>query len=280
MIAARPDLLILGGLAIDRLADGSTVAGGSVVHGARAAAASGRRVATITAAGPEPEAVAAVEELGRLGPCLHVPVSSSICYTIRDEGGQRRLIYEGGGALLAVMPADVARIDPRAVLLAPIAGELGVDATLASVTVPVRVGALQGWLRSLSPGEQVAALPLDALGDGLSAALAELDALVASNEDLAGVADHPRQQLAKLRDHFGAQPILAITGGAAGAWLDGTPVGARWVPAARHIEGVSTLGAGDAVAALLAIALGDGLDPLAAIEAAITGTAEFLASRA
>lgn len=279
MIAAPPDLLIVGGLAIDRLADRSTVAGGSVMHGARAAAASGRRVATITVAGPEPEADAAIVELETLGPCMRTSVPASIRYAIDDEGSRRRLVFLGGGAELVVSASDVAGINPRAVLLGPIAGELSAEAVRACGTVPVRVAALQGWLRRLSPGDEVRALPLAALDDELSKALGELDALVVSDEDLAANGSDPLQQVDMLRAHLGARPLLVITAGAAGAWLDDSVIGGHEVPAARRLQGLSMLGAGDAVAALLAIGLGMGLDPLAATELAMRETGDFLTTR-
>lgn len=278
MIAA-PDLLVVGGLAVDRLADGSLVAGGSVLHAARAAAAAGRRIATITVAGPEPEAAAAVAELAEMGPGLVWPASGSIRYAIRDSGGRRRLVLEAVGAALPVREAEVDAMRPRAVLLAPVAGELSRDAVTACRVVPVRVAALQGWLRSLVPGEVVRALPLVGLAADLPAALGDLDALVASEEDLAAVAEGPIAQLDVLRRHFGTRPLLVITVGAGGAWLDDASLGRRHLPAGRRLEGISTIGAGDAFAALLAVELGAGLERASAVAAAISSTTDLLAAR-
>ena len=279
MIAARPDLLIIGGLAIDRLANGSLVAGGSVLHGARAVVASGQRIATITAAGPEPEAAAALAELAALGRSLASLTHASIRYAIQDRGPRRGLVLESGGAPLAVEAADLAAINPAAVLLAPIAGELTSQAARACAMVPVRVAALQGWLRRLLPGEEVRPLPLHALDDELSRDLANLDALVASDEDLAAVAPVPRRQLEQLRAHFGPGPLLVITTGRRGAWLDSQVTGPRKLPIVPALTGISTLGAGDAFAALLAIGLGAALDPLAATTAALSGTVTYLGAR-
>ncbi|MDP9468881.1 MAG: hypothetical protein M3P32_09130, partial [Chloroflexota bacterium] len=206
MIAAGPDLLIVGGLALDRLADGSVLAGGSVLHAARAVAASGRQVATITAAGPEPEAAAALTELTALGPSRAARFPSSIRYAIHEARRGRRLLLEAAGGEVSISAAEVVTLDARAVLLAPIAGEVTARTVRACSMVPVRVAALQGWLRHLAPGEEARALPLAALGEGLSAALGQLDALVASVEDLAGVAPRPRAQLAALRAHLGPGP--------------------------------------------------------------------------
>ena len=278
MIAAGPDLLIVGGLAIDRLPDGSVLAGGSVLHGARAVAM-GRRVATITAAGPEPEAVAAVAELAELGPSRVTRMSGSIRFAIHEDGLARRLVLEAVGEDLPVIASEVAAIGPRAVLLAPIAGEISATTVRACAMVPIRVAAMQGWLRRLDPGEEATALPLAALGSELSAAFAELDVLVASDEDLAAVAPRPRPQLAALRAHLGTKPLLAVTAGADGVWLDDPTTGVRHLPARLRLGEASTIGAGDAFAALLAVARGGGLDPLLATSAAMAGTVEYLAKR-
>jgi sugar/nucleoside kinase (ribokinase family) len=279
MIAARPDLLIVGGLAVDRLADGSTVAGGSVLHGARAVVASGRRVATITAAGDEPEAVAAIAELAGLGRCLATPAPTSIHYAIHEEGGRRRLVLEAASGDLPVSAVDVAEIAARAVLLAPIAGEISPKAIRACAPAPVRVAALQGWLRHLIPGDEALPLPLDALPADLRSAVAALDALVASDEDLAAPGSEPRDLLQSLRAFVGPRPALLLTTGADGACLDDPATGIHYLSTPRRLDGVSTIGAGDVVAALLSVGLGAGLDPPAAAAAAMIGTAEVLAAR-
>lgn len=279
MIAARPDLLIIGGMAVDRLADGSTVAGGSVVHAARAMAWSERPLATITAAGAEPEAVLALAALAALGPSRVHAGEASIRYAISGVDGERRLIYEGGASPLVVTASEIAAINPLAVLIAPIAGEVGSETVRACADVPVRVAALQGWLRGLVPGEAVQALPPRVLDDDLVAALAELDGLVASNEDLASVARDPSGQLDALRERLGPHPFLVITAGEAGAWLDDAAGGRHHLPVSRGLGAGSPVGAGDAFAAFLAAALGGGSAPLAATRAAMDETAEFLAAR-
>ena len=186
MIDGRPDLLIVGGLSVDRLADGSRTAGGTVVHGAWAVAAAGRRVATITVAGPEPEAAAAVLELAGLGPSVATAAPTSIRCAFRGSD-PRQLVFESMGGDVPLSAADVATVDPCAVLLGPVAGELSAASVRACGGAPVRVAAIQGWLRLLVPGREVRPLPLDALRGDLAEALAGLDALVASDEDLAAV---------------------------------------------------------------------------------------------
>jgi sugar/nucleoside kinase (ribokinase family) len=166
------------------------------------------------------------------------------------------------------------------VLVAPIAGELTAEALRGCAAVPVRVAALQGWLRHLVPGDDATPEPLAAIGGELLQALATFDALVASHEDLAAAAGEPRDQLAALRAHLGRRPLLVVTAGADGAWLDDPAGGRRHLPATRRLDLASTIGAGDAFAGFLAIGIGDGLDPLRAVSAAMAATVEFLADRA
>lgn len=279
MIPGAPDLLIVGGLTIDRLADGSTVAGGSVLHAARAAVAAGRRVATITAAGPEPDARAGVAELASFGPSLASATAASIRFAIRMDGAVRRLVLEGNGTIVRVHESEMSALAPRAVLLAPVAGELSAAAVLASSAVPIRVAALQGWLRHLVPGDEASPMPLSELGNELTAALADFDALVVSDDDLAAVASGPRRQLAALRAAVGPRPTLAVTTGADGTWLSHQGPGIRHLPVPRRIEAISTVGAGDAFSGLLAVALADLPDPEEAVAAAMEGAAAHLATR-
>jgi sugar/nucleoside kinase (ribokinase family) len=204
---------------------------------------------------------------------------ASIRYAIHQGDPQRRLVLESGAAPLAVVPADVAAMNAAAVLLAPIAGEVTSQAVRACATVPVRVAALQGWLRRLVPGEEIRPLAFDALDDDLSTALADLDALLASHEDLAAVALEPRRQVEELRSHFGPRPLLVVTAGGDGAWLDSDVTGLRHLSTVRLRRGIPTLGAGDAFAALLAVELGAGLDSLAATTTALSETSNYLGRR-
>jgi len=279
MIPAGPDLLIVGGLTVDRLADGSTVAGGSVLHAARAVAAAGRRVATITVAGAEPQARSALAELAALGPSRVTAVPSSIRFAIRHEGRDRRLVLEARGGNLPVTDGDFSALDPRSTLLGPVAGELAAGAVQAGADVPVRVATLQGWLRHLVAGEAAGPLALAALGADLSAALGELDALVASDEDLAAVAPGPRGQLEALRAHLGRRPLLVVTAGADGVWLDDPATGIHHLRVTQALDEASTIGAGDAFAGLLAVGLRNGLTALEATAAGMDGAAAYLASR-
>ena len=78
--AREPEITIVGGLTIDRFANGTTAGGGSVLHASRGMALDGRSVATVTMAGPEPEARAAVRELASLGRVDAAPAGRTIAF--------------------------------------------------------------------------------------------------------------------------------------------------------------------------------------------------------
>ena len=63
LLLAILSLVVVGGLTVDRFPDGSSQAGGAVLHIARALAAGGLRVGIVTTAGPEAEAQAGLAEL-------------------------------------------------------------------------------------------------------------------------------------------------------------------------------------------------------------------------
>jgi ribokinase len=275
MIAA-PDLLVVGGLSIDRFPDGSTAPGGSVLHAARAVAATGGRVATIALAGIEPEAQEALAELADLGPCLVRRTRATIRFAIEERASGRSLVLEAAGGRLEVAADEIGRSGAAAVLLAPIAGELDAAALRAARGVPVRVAALQGWLRVLNPGVEVSPLELRALAVDLVAELSHFTALVASVEDLDVAASSPDTQLDALRDRVGAGPALIITDGANGARLDLPGSGRLDVSAPRRLDEARTVGAGDAFAGLLAVALGRGVDLPAAAKDAAAGVTRLL----
>lgn len=272
------DLLVLGGLTIDRFPDGRQAAGGSVLHAARALAVAGLRGAVITVAGSEPQAFAALVELRRLGPTEVQAAPRSIRFAIDDTVAPRRLTFDGG-TRLHVSAAAVRAHPSRAVLLAPIAGELDSAAFTATAGVAVRVAALQGWLRNLAPGRAVEARTLASLDEELSTALRAVDALVASDEDLAAVAPDPGEALTAMRRWAGPRPILVVTIGEAGALLDEPRHGRLSLPASDVVHLVPTVGAGDRFAALFAAKLGRGADAVDALHDAARGVSRWLAAR-
>ena len=74
------DLLIVGGLTIDRFPDGTSAPGGSVIHAGRAAAADGARLTILTVAGDEPEAAIGLRQLAELGDLIHQRAPSTVTY--------------------------------------------------------------------------------------------------------------------------------------------------------------------------------------------------------
>ena len=213
-----------------------------------------------------------------MGPSLVRTVPGSIRYAIRESAGRRRLTLEAAAAPLTVTHAELEAIGARAVLLAPVAGELAADSVFACRASPVAVAALQGWLRSLEPGKVVRPQPVATLARELAAVLGDLDALVASEEDLAAAGSEPVSQLVALRGAFGPRPLLVVTSAAEGAWVDDASRGRHHVPAPHRLDGISTIGAGDALAAFLTVELLAGHDAVAAATAAVSATTSFLAA--
>jgi sugar/nucleoside kinase (ribokinase family) len=243
MIAAAPDLLVIGGLTIDRFADGSSAAGGSVLHIARAAGPRAVRVSVVTAAGPEPEARAGIDELD--------PVTASVdwgdataTFVHRDSPGERSLWRAAAGGPISMARVDVR--DPRAILAAPIADEMTAADLHRLGAASTRGAILQGFLRSFAADGEVRPLPLSALAPQLVAELRAFDLLVASREDLRGEATEPSDQLTALRRIFGPRPELVVTDGVAGAWME-----REHLPVPRRVDGVSSVGAGDVFAAFM-----------------------------
>ena len=246
MIAARPDLLVIGGLTVDRFADGSSAPGGSVLHIARAAAPRGLRVAAVTVAGPEPEARAGLDELRRLLARLDASQAPATArFMHRDSHGGRRLWLEQSGARIHLSDPG-SRPAPRAILVAPIADEIAPDDVARLGAGSKRGAILQGFLRSPAGDGEIRPRPLSALAPALTAALGGLDLVVASREDLLGEAAEPADQLTALRSHLGAGPELVVTDGVRGVWTE-----AEHLPVPRLIEGVPSIGAGDIFAAFL-----------------------------
>jgi hypothetical protein len=173
----------------------------------------------------------------------------------REGTAGRRLWLERAGG--AVDAADDIQFEllTSAVLFAPVFGEVA-GAMLALWDWAVRGACLQGWLRQVGDGGAVR--PIDdlwSLQRDLVDRLARLDVLFASDEDLAMAGNSAHEQLGTLRRRIGPGPLLILTAGADGAWLDiDRPQWhsrSRWhLPVPARAEGVSTTGAGDAFAAL------------------------------
>jgi sugar/nucleoside kinase (ribokinase family) len=262
--SAALDLLVVGGLTVDRFADGTSVPGGSVLHITRAAAPRGVRVGVVTNAGPEAEAQAGLEELHQLAHVVEVTAHEATATFRHDEtpsGRTLRLERPGGSVKLASHMRD--RHAPRAILFAPIAGEVspealgsdrggnGAESGGGNGARP-RGAILQGWLRSTVPGQEVEPLPLSNLPPALRAPFVALDVIIGSREDLRAEAATPVDQIAAMRRAFGRRPILVVTDGRDGLWIEhrgsARPehAAAPWL-----VDDVPTVGAGDVLAAFL-----------------------------
>ena len=276
------DLVVVGGLTIDRFADGTSAAGGSVLHSSRAAVAEGATVGVVTVAGDEPEAAAALDALAVLCTVVLQPARGTVIYRHREADGRRVLILDRIAERLT--PATMARAPRTGVaIFAPIAGELPVNAIRAmrDAAMPARsVALIQGWLRRLEEGKPASPLPLSHLGAELRSQLGAMDAVIASTEDLVADADEPLTQLGALREAIGPRPVAVLTLGTYGYLLD-DPTLERITASypRRVITGVPSVGAGDIYGAAMATHLGRGATATDAAAAAADAVIRMLEQR-
>jgi sugar/nucleoside kinase (ribokinase family) len=144
----------------------------------------------------------------------------------------------------------------------------------------MRAAILQGWLRSTDVGEPVSSQSLTEVDAALLAGLGAMDLVIGSSEDMRADGAAPLTQLQALRAALGDRPPLVVTDGSHGLWLD-DGAGPRHLPPAQQVEDVSTIGAGDMLAAfmLLGLAGSGGADPAAAARTAMDQVAEVLLNR-
>ncbi len=276
------EMLIVGGLTIDRFTDGSLAPGGSVLHAGLATRAEDARLTTLTVAGDEPAARDGLARLRELGTLAHQRAPRTTFYRHDERDGARVLVLEARAE--PIQPAGLAGLDrPDVALVAPIADEVTpslVDALCAQLS-PARVVLLiQGWLRRLVEGEEVQALALDTLAADQLRVIAAADAIVVSTEDLVEAQGDAFAQAAELRLRAGSKPIVVVTLGTEGYLLD-DPAQNRVVASVprRVVTGVSAVGAGDTFGAAMAVNLARGASPIAAADAATDGVISVLEQR-
>lgn len=279
-----PELLIVGGLTIDRFADGTSAPGGSVLHAGLAAAAEGVRPRLLTVAGDESEARDGLARLARLGGVVRQATPSTIRYRHEERDGRRVLVYEAAAAALDPSAQVPAGRRPTVALMAPVADELppaAVRALTDRLQPASTVLLIQGWLRRLEVGQPVLPLPLDAVASGLWELCAMADAVVVSTEDLAEAPQDPFAQAAALRASTGPSPVIVVTLGPEGYLLD-DPAQDRVLASVprRVVRGVPTVGAGDTFGAALALHLSRGIGATRAAAAATDRVIHTLESRA
>jgi hypothetical protein len=277
-----PLTLIVGGLTVDRFADGSVAPGGSVLHSGLATVAEGAALATLTVAGDELAARDGLARLTAMGELVHQAAATTTTYRHGERAGVRVMVLEARSDPIA--PDGLRRVPHSEVaLVAPIADEVPasvVDRLRLEVAPRWTVLLVQGWLRHLVVGEELHPLPLEALSADQVRVMSDADAIVISTEDLTEARGDPFAQAAKLRRRVGPRPILLVTLGPQGYLLD-DPARERVLASVprRVVTGVSTNGAGDMFGAALAVNLARGTDASAAADRASERVIGMLESR-
>lgn len=255
-------VLIVGGLTVDRFADGSVAPGGSVLHSGLAVLAEGGSLTTLTVAGDEQAARDGLARLAEMGELRRQPSVNTTTYRHDERDGVRVLVLEARSD--ALRPEVLAGLSaPDVALVAPIADEVDprlVERLRAEVEPSHVVMLIQGWLRRLEGGAEVRPLPLDALRAEQRAVVAQAETIVVSTEDLVEEPGDPFAQAARLRSTVGPGPIIVVTLGTEGYLLD-DPSLDRVVASVprRVVTGVPMVGAGDTFGAALAVNLVRGM---------------------
>ena len=208
-----------------------------MLHAARAVAAAGRRVATITAAGPEPEA-----ERARRGARARSARAgsrrrpASIRFAIRRGGRRPARWCSRRRARRSPSSRPTCRHRSRAVLLAPdrrrAVGGRGARAAMRcrSAWPPSRAGC-----GTSSRARRRRPLPLAALGARrCPSARRSSTPWSPATRTSPRWRPTPAGQLTALRAHFGPRPVLVVTAGADGAGWTTRRSGIRHLPVARR----------------------------------------------
>ncbi len=277
------ETLIVGGLTIDRFPDGSVSPGGSVLHAAHAARVLGANVTTLTVAGDEAASREGLERLVGIGPVIRQSAAATTVYRHGERDGARVLVLEAVGAPIEVDDFGALAAAPDVAVIAPIAGEVspGYVARLRGAVAPrLTVLLIQGWLRRLHVGHEVAPMPLAALDAAAIDAMRTADAIVVSTEDLADVPGDPFGQAAELRAVVGPKPLVVVTLGVEGYLLDDSRADRVVASVPRTVvDGVPAVGAGDTFGVGLAIMLARGEYPQRAADAATDLVIQVLEAR-
>ena len=278
------DVLVIGGLAVDRIGP-AIVAGGSVLYASEAAAAAGLHVAAATVAGSEPAAVEGIRRLRAVCERVEVAAAPQTTRFLHEYRGVDRLLtLEARAAPLTLsegLVETMASWAPRAVLVAPIADEVPGD--LAAAAAEIAPGAytaasIQGWLRRPAADGRVEPIELADVDPSVRRAAAGYRLVVASQEDLAAEGLDADARLDRLRAWSGPRPDVIVTLGVEGAILDAGG-DRRTIRPPRVIPDVPTVGAGDAFAAVVAGERGAGRPLEAASERAAEIVARLLEGR-
>ena len=276
------ETLIVGGLTVDRFADGSVAPGGSVLHSGLAATAEGAALTTLTVAGDEPPARDGLERLEAMGRLSRQQASSTTTYLHAERDGARVLLLEARAE--PIRPDHLDGLPrPAVALVAPIADEVTasfVDELWSQVRPRRTVMLIQGWLRRLEIGQEVEPLPLASLPPQTARALGQADVIVVSTEDLVESPRDPFGQATALRACVGPRPILVVTLATEGYLLDDPSLDRVLASVPRRVvTGVPMVGAGDFFGASLAIHLARDLGASAAADLATERVISMLEAR-
>ena len=279
-IRERIELLVVGALTIDRFPDGTATPGGSVLHATRAATRARASVTVVTAAGGEPEALEGLRELGHMAMVFAEEVPHTLVFEHDEREGRRQLSLLGNVRLRPDV-RQLQRMHPRAMLLAPVAGELD-TAALGTIDealeARVRVATLQGWLRRREADGRVSPIALGDLPHEVLANLRNCDAVIVSHEDLGRLEAEPNAAAALDVRRSLPGPAVLVTWGGAGYVRADAEARAPTVVRRRHaIQSSTTVGAGDAFAAVIAIQLAKGASLATAARAADSAIERWLA---
>jgi sugar/nucleoside kinase (ribokinase family) len=234
----QPDFLVIGHVAKD-LTDDWYQPGGTAVYSALTARNLGRRVGVVTSVGPDLDLSQILEGIEAV--CVPSPVTTTF-RNVYEEKGRRQYVY-AAAERIGTEDVPLAWRDVPVVHLGPIAREIDTDmielfsSSLLGVTP-------QGWLRRWD--EQGLVLPCQWIEAVKS--LSQVDALILSEEDLAGEAQILRSQL-------GDPQVAVVTEGARGATVHCQ--GTQLHFPARRTEVVDPTGAGDIFAAAFLIRLAE-----------------------
>ena len=238
----QPDYLVIGHVAKDLTNDGYQL-GGTVAYSGLTARNLGRRAAVITSAGADLDLSPLFMDMDLV--CLPSPVTTTF---VNVYEGERRCQYvEAVAQKIEAEAVPSGWRETPIVHLGPIAGEFDEDmiglfpSSLLCLTP-------QGWLRQWGNGGRVS----PARWNRAEEMLPHVDALIVSEEDLAGRAN-------TLRAHLGLPGLAVLTQGANGAILHDR--GRTFHFPARWTQALDATGAGDVFAAAFLVRLDETRNP-------------------
>jgi len=246
------DLLAIGHVTRDEFpGEDDWRLGGSALYAAATAARLGARTALVTRVGPNERArlESACAALGIELRARPSNVTTTFAFSF-DAAGHRTLRLRARARGLALVDVPPSLREPRAVVLASVAHELGSDLR-GGFPRSARVIVAQGYLRGWDADGTVRPRTWDDAGEFVRS----VDATVLSEEDLADLRE---------AEAWSAHGAVVVTLAERGARLL-TRDGAVEIAGFRAERVVDPTGAGDAFAAGLAIALSERKDPVAAV---------------